>query len=177
LDAYLDIETTGLSRYDNRITVIGVYRHWGVDGEFIQLWGEQVTPENLLEALDGVQTIYTYNGSGFDLPFIRQAIGVDLNAMFNHHDLMRDCLRHGLKGGLKQVEWRLGIDRETVGMDGFQAVMLWTWYERRGDLEALKKLLKYNKEDVINLLCLREKLASRNTAGITRPRVDWRYNK
>lgn len=35
-------------------------------------------------------------------------------------------------------------------MDGFDAVRLWKKYEK-GDLEALNLLVKYNREDIVNL--------------------------
>jgi len=35
-------------------------------------------------------------------------------------------------------------------MDGFDAVRLWRHYEK-GDREALDLLLKYNREDIVNL--------------------------
>lgn len=51
LEAYLDIETTGLSpAYDN-ITVIGIYLTDGDYQQFVQLVGEEVTRTNLLEVL------------------------------------------------------------------------------------------------------------------------------
>jgi len=71
--------------------------------------GEEITRANLLEALQGVGVIYTYNGSGFDLPFIRTSLGVDLTEGFKHHDLMLDCWKNNLYGGFKAVEVQLGI--------------------------------------------------------------------
>ena len=59
LEAYLDIETTGLSVFSDAITVIGIYRCDGRNGEVIQLVGEEVTGDNLFKALEGVKTIYT----------------------------------------------------------------------------------------------------------------------
>jgi hypothetical protein len=38
-DAYLDIETTGLSWISSIITVVGIYLSRGPDGEFSQLTG------------------------------------------------------------------------------------------------------------------------------------------
>jgi uncharacterized protein YprB with RNaseH-like and TPR domain len=60
--------------------------------------------------------------------------------------------RIGYSGGLKNIEKLLGISRseDTEGMTGFDAVKLWRQYER-GDREALDKLIKYNKEDIVNL--------------------------
>lgn len=69
-EAYLDISTTGFSPWYCEITVVGIHLCNGDDSKFIQLVGEDITTDSILEALDGVDTIYTYNGSGFDLPFI-----------------------------------------------------------------------------------------------------------
>jgi len=159
IDAYLDIETTGLSRFYDYITVIGVYRCQGMNGEFIQLVGDEVTRGNLVTALRGVNTVYTYNGSRFDLPFIAASLGIDLAAEFDHHDLMYDCWDNNLYGGFKVVEQRLGIHRRLRGIDGFEAVQLWWRYLKGGNQNALALLLEYNKEDVVNLKTLRERLA------------------
>ena len=159
IDAYLDIETTGLSRSYNYITVIGVYRCQGTNGELIQLVGEEVTRGNLVTALRGVNTVYTYNGSRFDLPFIAASLGIDLAAEFDHHDLMYDCWDNNLYGGFKVVEQRLGIHRRLRGIDGFEAVQLWWRYLKGGNQNALAVLLEYNRDDVVNLKTLRERLA------------------
>ena len=158
LDAYLDIETTGLSWLYNDITVIGIYCVNGSDDKLIQLVGNDVGKENLLEALDGVDTIYTYNGSRFDIPFIRASLGLDLTEHYYHHDLMYDCWRNNLYGGFKAVEQQLGINRQLMGINGFEAVLLWWRYLDYGDQDAMALLLEYNREDVVNLKVLRERL-------------------
>ena len=157
-DAYLDIETTGLSYQYADITVIGIYLANGSDRRLVQLVGKEATTGNLLDAIDGVRTIYTYNGSRFDLPFIRMALGLDLEAVAGHHDLMYDCWRYRLKGGLKAVEQQLGIPRQLQDITGLDAVTLWWQYRDYGNRKALATLLKYNKEDVVNLKVLRERL-------------------
>ena len=80
-DAYLDIETTGLSWLDAEITVIGVYVVNGKDSRLVQMVGRDLTKGNPIEAVEGVQTIYTYNGSRFDLPFIHGSLVIDLEAI------------------------------------------------------------------------------------------------
>jgi len=89
----LDIETTGLSPIYSDITVVGIYATDGSYHRFVQLVGEEVTKANLLEALRGVDVIYTYNGGRFDLPFIHALLDIDLARLFRHHDLMLDCWR------------------------------------------------------------------------------------
>lgn len=111
----------------------------------------------MIDLLEGVEQIYTYNGACFDLPVIRGHLGIDLADAFPHRDLMRDCWAHGLKGGLKAVERQLGIHRDTEGIDGWMAMKLWEAH-RGGDAEALDLLLRYNREDVENLEVLARKL-------------------
>ena len=148
--AYLDIETS----FDGEITVIGIYLG---TGKLVQLVGEEAGIERLGIALDGVKTLYTYNGSRFDLPLIVHQLGADLAREYQCRDLMYDCWRENLRGGLKKVEVRLGIDRETSGISGLDAVRLW-WRYQGGDQNALKTLLHYNREDCQNLEVLRAKL-------------------
>jgi len=152
----LDIETTGLSQIYADITVIGIYVTDGSYHKFISMFGEEVTRDNLLGALQGVGILYTYNGSRFDLPFINSSLDVDLTKEFKHRDLMLDCWRNNLYGGLKAVEIQLGINRQLKGVDGLEAVRLWWRYRNSNDQDALTRLLKYNQEDVVNLKTLKE---------------------
>ncbi|HEY97762.1 MAG TPA: ribonuclease H-like domain-containing protein [Dehalococcoidia bacterium] len=158
MEAYLDIETTGLSAFSGAITVVGIYLCDNSDARFIQLVGRDITRYSLLETLEGVDTIYTYNGRRFDLPFINVQLGINLEELFNHRDLMYDCWRYNLRGGFKAVERQLGIPRELVEVDGRMAVRLWWRYVDSFDLEALDTLLAYNREDVVNLKELKERL-------------------
>jgi len=156
LEAYLDIETTGLSWLYGDITVIGIYLTDGGDSRLVQLVEWDITRDNLLEALEGVHTIYTYNGHRFDLPFIQSYLGIDLASQYHHHDLMYDCWRNNLYGGFKAVEQQLGISRKLKGIAGREAVVLWWRYRNNNDKSALATLLKYNEEDAVNLKALRD---------------------
>ncbi len=148
--AYLDIETS----WERTITVIGIYK----SGEStLQLIAPKIDRKSLMEALEGVERLFTYNGTGFDLPVIEKWVGVALARTIPHRDLMYDCWKRKLKGGLKGVERTLGIHRDTEGVDGLQAMKLWAAYER-GDQEALELLLRYNREDCENLEILARKL-------------------
>lgn len=152
MDAYLDIETS----FRKEITVFGVHRE---DTGLCQLVGDKITPGRILDILKGIDTIYTYNGKRFDIPVIARCIGLDLSSQFKIYDLMYDCWAKNLYGGLKWVEKVLGIRRSLAGMDGHDAMELWEeyfWFKNR---DALRKLLKYNEEDVSNLKILRERLA------------------
>lgn len=156
--AFLDIETS----WQRTITVIGVHR----PGEGIrQMIAPAITRRRLLDLLEGAEMLYTYNGTGFDLPVIERMIGLTLTDHIQHRDLMYDCWKRKLKGGLKAVERTLGIHRDTEGVDGLQAMKLWAAYQT-GDREALELLLRYNKEDCENLEILATKLGILKTHGI-----------
>jgi uncharacterized protein YprB with RNaseH-like and TPR domain len=73
---------------------------------------------------------------------------------------MYDCWRNNLYGGLKSVERQLGIERQLKGVDGREAVRLWWRYRNDYDDEALRTLLAYNSEDLLNLKVLRGRLTS-----------------
>jgi len=158
IEAYLDIETTGLSTRYSQITVVGIQICGGCDTKFIQLVGEDVTADAVTETLKGTDIIFTYNGSRFDLPCINFRLGINLAELFIHHDLMYDCWQNNLYGGFKRVEKQLGIARKLKGVAGYDAVRLWWRYVNDFDEGALTTLLEYNKEDVLNLKTLKERL-------------------
>lgn len=157
-EAYLDIETTGLSPYQSDITVIGIFIVNSSESRLIQLVGRKISKAAISECLEGVSSIYTYNGHRFDLPFINSHYDINLEALFNHCDLMHHCWKNKLYGGLKAVECSLGIERKLKEVNGYEAVRLWWQYVEYADNIALNKLLEYNKEDVVNLKILKDKL-------------------
>jgi hypothetical protein len=171
IEAYLDIETTGLSPEYSKITVIGIHLVENGVERFVQLVGDNITSENLLKALEGVETIHTYNGSRFDLPFIQAHLGVDLTKEYAHCDLMYDCWQKNLYGGLKRVEQALGIPRKLTEINGLEAVRLWWSYVNDYDENALKTLCEYNREDVVNLKALKEKVGGGKHAIKRAPRL------
>jgi uncharacterized protein YprB with RNaseH-like and TPR domain len=158
-DAYIDIETTGLSPITDMVTVIGIFLTDGRNNKLVQLVGEKITRDRLLEALKNVRVIYTYNGSRFEVPFINISLGIDLAKHWRHCDLMFECWRNNLYGGLKAVEAMLGIPRQLKGISGADAIRLWQKYQKERDQDSLAVLLRYNAEDVMNLKTLREKLS------------------
>ena len=148
--AFLDIETS----WERTITIIGIYK----SGEgTVQLLAPRISRRALLDALEEVDQLFTYNGTSFDLPVIERWLGLSLSKVIPHRDLMYDCWKKKLKGGLKGVERTLGIYRDTEGVNGLQAMNLWAAHQR-GNAEALELLLRYNKEDCENLEILAHKL-------------------
>lgn len=148
---YVDIETTGLSRWTNTLTVLGIY-----DGEESNIYIHEQDMEKGYEKLKEYDTIVTFNGKQFDLPFIEQKSGEKFD--FVHFDLRFLLKELGYAGGLKKIERELGIvrDGEVADVDGREAVRLWKKYKNYGDENALRVLLKYNEEDIVNLKFLLE---------------------
>lgn len=151
MKTYLDIETS----FSGKITIIGIYHE---SDSLIQLVGNDITRTNLMGSLDKTNTIVTYNGNRFDLPVIKNRLGTDLKEHFLSLDLMYECWRQNLYGGLKKVEEQLGIARNSRGIDGWEAMRLWESYIHNNDLDALKTLLNYNRDDVLNLSILEKRL-------------------
>ena len=129
---YFDIETSRIMQ----LTVAGIYFE---DGRFIQLTGPDIGYNELYDIL-GNTVVYTYNGSRFDIPVVYRCTGLRIDSIARSHDLMYDCWKKNLYGGLK-----------------YDAVLLWEQYVS-GDRNALDTLLRYNRDDVINLEILRKRL-------------------
>jgi len=148
----LDIETSGLSVDDGGyVTMVGLY-----DGQeyTAMVQGEGLSADALMDKLSRYKLLVTFFGSAFDVPFLERALpGFACN--MPHFDLCFGFRHIGHKGGLKSIETHFGIEREPdlMGMDGYDAVILWK-RAQRGDTAALDKLIRYNREDTINLMSL-----------------------
>ena len=143
--AYLDIETTGLSASYSYITTIAVYDGTKVH-DFIR--GENL--DDFPKFISKFQAISTFYGKAFDIPFIKQEMGIDFNQI--HFDVCFLLRKLKIKGGLKKIEKRFGISRGNLeDLDGYTAVLLWNKFKKSKKREYLETLLAYNNEDVINL--------------------------
>jgi uncharacterized protein YprB with RNaseH-like and TPR domain len=146
---FLDVETDGT----DKITVLGI-----ADRNRYQAFVRGIDDfDEAREWLESAAVIVTYNGNSFDLPVLR-ANFPNWKLPPLHLDLCPLLRRLGYKGGLKNVEAQLGIERlpETQGLDGRDAVRLWWQWRDYGSERALEILLSYNREDVVNLLPLLE---------------------
>ena len=140
---FLDIETTGLSQYYDVITLIG----WSTNDEYnVYIKGDDPAP--LIKAFSEAKAIVTFNGSLFDVPFLRSEFS-DLSVPSAHIDLRFLAKRVGLPGGQKLVEASIGWQRlgALAELRGEAAPLLWHRY-RRGDIAALELLLAYNYADI-----------------------------
>jgi len=140
---FLDIETTGLSHHYDIVTLVG----WSVGGSY-GVWIKGQDESELFHALLKSKAIVTFNGSMFDLKFIEKT-WPDIILPPIHIDLRYLAQRVGFSGGQKAIEERIGYKRrkKVQNVLGDAAPILWHQY-RRGDREALKKLILYNHEDI-----------------------------
>lgn len=156
-EVFLDIETNRRGE----ITVIGMItpRHG-----CIQLVRPEVTAETLLDCLPESGRLFTFYGDRFDLPVISDRLGVDLTDRFESADLWRACRAHGIRGGQKAVEVKIGFARDTRGLGGLDAIWLWERY-RDGDDEALGLLLEYNADDLLGMQAIKQFLDDQCCSG------------
>jgi len=148
---YLDIETSGGYQGVDDITVIGLF-----DGNDVQTFINGINLDEFEIAVDQYELVVTFNGTCFDLPFIRRWFP-NISLPPAHIDLRFLLKKLGYTGGLKKIEKDFGLVRgaEIEGMDGYEAVMLWKAYQW-GDRTALDTLIEYNTADVVNLKPLME---------------------
>ena len=153
---YLDVETTGLSWYYDAITVAG----WMRDGHYdFHIAGEP--PVRLAGALENASALVTFNGTLFDLRFLRKQFP-KLPLPPKHIDLRYLAKRVGLSGGQKSIERLLGLPQRTNAwnIDGAQAVLLWHRY-LRGNTSALCQLIEYNRYDVLGMCGILDQVLDR----------------
>lgn len=156
---YLDIETTGLSPANDEITIIGLL----CDGEFQQFIGHVNLKAYYVDEyimMHEPDEVVGYNSNRFDIVFMEQ-FGVEILDNLKQTDLMHQCHSLNLKGGLKKVEQILGIERQHEPLNFFQQKALWKKWINTNDWDSLDRLLAYNKEDVLNLPLVEEKLKLR----------------
>ena len=169
--AYLDIETDYVGALEppelfrdfanHTITIVGIRVMDGDADDFVQLVGKDVTKTELLRIMKGVDKVVTYNGRslpdavkksvGFDFPVIAAHTGLVLDREFEHVDLVPECWKKHLYGGLKKVEIQLGLQRKLPGKNGLWATETYRKFAKTGNKEYLDEVLAYNREDVFML--------------------------
>lgn len=153
---FLDVETTGLSWFYDEITLVG----WARDGVYrVYVAGQD--PSDLLIDLSEARTLVTFNGTLFDLKFLKRAFG-DIRLPQTHVDLRYLSKRAGLSGGQKSIERELGlgIRAGVEDLDGAAAVLLWHEFVR-GDRGALHRLVDYNRRDVLAMCMILDRVVDR----------------
>jgi len=140
---FLDIETTGLSKFYDTITIVG----WSM-GQKYDVFIKGHKYESFREAMLQAKAIVTFNGSLFDIPFILQHFA-DITIPLCHIDLRFLAKRVGLSGGQKVIENIIGVKRpeDLSSLKSKDAPGLWYKY-LWGETPALKKLIAYNHADI-----------------------------
>lgn len=165
--SYFDIETTGLSLTKSEITVIVCF-HRGKLHTFVQ--GENLN--DFFPLLDEIELLVSFNGTVFDIPMIESKFRLSL-AKYPQVDLRWISYYSGFQGGLKEIEKQLSIfrPRDLLGMDGYQAVLLWKEWQETSNLKAKKKLIRYCQADVLSLILLAGALLEKKNVPIRSPGV------
>ena len=164
-DLLFDIETTGLSKYKNKIILIGC--GFISDGylNIRQFFAENENEEGevlkrFYEDTAEFDRLITYNGDRFDIPFINErtsAHSLDVASdSFSSLDIYKNIKPYKLLLGLpslkqKNIENFLGIERDDE-IDGGESVKLYKTYEKSHDPDLEDTILLHNHDDVKGLL-------------------------
>ena len=151
---FLDIEVSDCS--DGFVTVVGLFDGFNTK---TMIYGVNLDFDVLREELKKYKIIVSFNGSVFDVPFLKKKYP-DLIPNIPHFDLRFCCQKLGLKGGLKEVEKRFGLQRRELveKLRGGDCITLWRMWRASGDDYYLKMLVEYNEEDCVNLKFIADKL-------------------
>ena len=131
--------------------MVGLY-----DGRKYKLFVDGENLEELPAELGRYSVVVTFNGATFDLRFLKLAFP-QMTLPPVHIDLRWVTRKLGIKGGLKAVEVKFGLERpkEVKDISGYDATVLWAKY-LRGERAALEQLVQYNTEDVVHLKAIME---------------------
>lgn len=162
-----DIETTGLSPQSCQVIMGALLTR--VDGGvrvrqyFTEDDGEEAELLAIYkEALDEVDVLVSYNGDGFDFPFLKKrlarhmlddsfakAFSLDLYSILHKYSNLRDIIPN-----LKQVtvEEYMGLrDSREDTIDGGKSVELFFQYLSNKSQELKEMMLLHNRDDVLQL--------------------------
>jgi len=164
---FFDIETTGFSPANTSLYLIGCAKRNGDNMIIEQYFAETPEEESMilssfLRLSKNFQTLITFNGIGFDIPYIKAkcdkySIPEDF-ATKDYIDLFKivSSLKFLLKlpnYKQKTIETFLGINREDV-FDGGQLINIYQEYVHRHLEYQMYFLKQHNYEDVLGMLDL-----------------------
>lgn len=164
---FFDIETTGFSPVTSFIYLIGCLRRQNdtlIIDQFLaeSKEDEKEILEQFINLLSEYDTILSFNGIGFDLPFIKAKCNsykiTNSFDAFQYIDLFKETSK--LKPILKldnykqkTVEEFLGIQREDR-YSGGELIPIYEEYQKTHDSYAEELLLLHNFDDVVGMLDL-----------------------
>lgn len=164
---FFDIETTGFSPTTSSVYLIGCLYRDGQNLVIHQFFAENKSNEKdvllqFMDLLNRFQTIITFNGIGFDIPFIKakcDAYSIEEHFKeYQYLDIFK--LVGSIKFLLKQANYKqktienfLGIRRDDM-FSGGELINVYEDYVHTHSKEAEKLLLLHNYEDVTGMLDL-----------------------
>jgi len=170
---FFDIETTGLAPSDAQIFLIGALNHTSSLGWQLTQWfaedlsSEQEILRTFFDYAKGFSRLIHYNGSGFDLPFIKKCADqyhldnplTDMDST-DLYKLIRPYRKIFPTEHLNQktMEHFLGLDRADH-YTGAELISVYESYLSTSDLMRQQLLLLHNEEDVTGLTYLLSLLA------------------
>lgn len=164
---FFDIETTGFSPAHTSLYLIGCARRSGSYVCIDQFFAEQPGEEKLilnafLELLKAYDTVITFNGIGFDIPYLKAKCDTfslkEHFSDFTYVDIFKSIsqIRHILRlmnFKQKSIEQFLGIDRRDL-YSGGELIQIYHSYVKQPEEELLELLLLHNYEDVLCMIDL-----------------------
>jgi len=164
---FFDIETTGFSPASTQIYLIGCAKRQGTKMVIEQYFAESPEDEMtilscFLKLLADYETLITFNGIGFDIPYIKaKCDAYHLAENFSEKDYIDlfkivSSLKFLLKlpnYKQKTIEQFLGIAREDV-FDGGQLINIYKEYVQSPSEYQMYFLKQHNYEDVLGMLDL-----------------------
>ncbi len=168
---FLDIETTGLSARNAGLYLIGVifkkdgawrYRQWFVD----TVLKEKEMLQSFSEFACSYDTLVTFNGNTFDLPFLRACekqyhmeLGLADKKRVDLYVELRPLKKLLGMTSLKQkaFEERMGIFREDK-FSGGELIDVYKNYVKEPSDEVKELLLLHNRDDLLGMLKVAELL-------------------
>lgn len=169
---FFDIETTGFSPVKNTLYLIGCGYRDEENFHIVQFFAENKEEQaDVLTAffslISGFKTILSFNGLGFDLPFLKAKCASlqmeDPFSGFDYIDIFKSVSKYKKILNLenykqKTLEKFLGIDRDDT-YNGGELISVYQSYEKQPSTEALHLLLLHNHDDVLGILPLIQLMA------------------
>jgi len=160
----VDIETTGFSRQNDVIILIGILYEKNNKIHIKQFFAENPSEESellyhFIQSIKNYDLFVTYNGDAFDIPFINSRLYYhNLNYQMETEDcfdLMKVVRNNkkilGLENyKLKSVESALGYFRDDK-ISGKESIEMYLKYVKNGDIKFKDIILKHNYDDIYYL--------------------------
>lgn len=168
--AFLDIETSGFSaNFDYMLSWSIKYLNGDVKHDVISkrdidsLKFDKRILESLIKELENIDTVVTYYGQRFDIPFLRTRAMMESLEFPAYGEKRHVDLYFSVKYRMKLGRNTLEQATTALGIEGKNHVLGEEWKRGRvGDKKALKYVLEHNDLDVIILEKLYQKLLPHN---------------